>query len=129
MIAYGEFRAPFNKDTSDTRFVFYGMQYFLQRYLFRQWTMEDVERADKFYSTHNAGFTNYPYPKELFEKFVKEVSLWTIFLVYLNVSTTVTSRSSLRLSEMGLLPTSTYILLRMARFVHFSDPCLPNHHF
>jgi len=31
-----------------------------------------VEAADRFYSTHNAGFTAYPYPKDLFLKFVKE---------------------------------------------------------
>lgn len=33
---------------------------------------QDVEAAERFYSTHNAGFTPYAYPKDLFMKFVKE---------------------------------------------------------
>jgi nicotinamide phosphoribosyltransferase len=37
-----------------------------------QWTTEDVEKADLFYKTHNAGFQQYPFPKALFMKFVKE---------------------------------------------------------
>eukprot|EP01128_Nolandella_sp_AFSM9_P010696 TRINITY_DN743_c0_g2_i1.p1 TRINITY_DN743_c0_g2~~TRINITY_DN743_c0_g2_i1.p1 ORF type:complete len:532 (+),score=178.28 TRINITY_DN743_c0_g2_i1:62-1597(+) len=72
MIAYGEFRANFQRDATDSRFIFFGMRYFLENFLFKQWTLEDVEKADKFYSTHNAGNNPYPYPKELFEKFVKE---------------------------------------------------------
>ena len=27
MVAYGEFRSPFNHDTTDTRFVWYGIRY------------------------------------------------------------------------------------------------------
>ena len=29
--------------------IVYGLRYLLQTYLHRQWTREDVERADKFY--------------------------------------------------------------------------------
>jgi len=72
MVAYGEFRAPYDNDKTDTRFVFYGIRYIIDNYLNRPWTIADVEKADKFYSTHNAGFTPYPYPKDLFLKFIKE---------------------------------------------------------
>jgi nicotinic acid phosphoribosyltransferase len=44
--------------------------------LFKRWTVRDVERADLFYKTHNTGrdgsFCAYPYPKELFLKFIRE---------------------------------------------------------
>jgi len=71
MVAYGEFRSPM-KGMDDDRVVFYGMRYIYDTILNRQWTLADVDAADKFYSTHNAGFTLYPFPKELFMKFVKE---------------------------------------------------------
>eukprot|EP01080_Neovahlkampfia_damariscottae_P003703 gene3703-6592_t len=72
MVAYGEFRKPYKGLESDERLVFYGMRYFVETYLYKQWTLEDVDAADKFYKTHNAGNTPFPYPKDLFEKFVKE---------------------------------------------------------
>jgi nicotinamide phosphoribosyltransferase len=72
MTAYGEFRRGFNKDKEDTRFVFYGIRYIITKYVGVQWTLADVERADDFYKTHNAGFSAYPFPKDLFLKFVKE---------------------------------------------------------
>ena len=46
---YGEFRSGFDRDTEDTRMVVYGIRYLLETYLHRQWTIEDVEKADKFY--------------------------------------------------------------------------------
>eukprot|EP00878_Enallax_costatus_P024999 GHUV01026716.1.p1 GENE.GHUV01026716.1~~GHUV01026716.1.p1 ORF type:complete len:157 (+),score=31.78 GHUV01026716.1:226-696(+) len=49
MVAYGEFRQGFNKDTEDTRLLFYGMRYILENYVFRPWTEEDVEKADLFF--------------------------------------------------------------------------------
>jgi len=76
LVAYGEFRGPFEKDSTDTRFVFYGIRYIIETYLNRRWTVEDVENADKFYKTHNAGKTPYPYPKDLFLKFVNENDGW-----------------------------------------------------
>lgn len=72
MVAYGEFRAPYEKDESDTRFVFYGIRYVIENYISHQWTIEDVQKAEKFYSTHNAGKTPYPFPHELFLKIVHE---------------------------------------------------------
>jgi len=44
----------------------------VDHYLNRRWTVEDVEKAELFYSTHNAGKTPYLYPKELFLSFIKE---------------------------------------------------------
>jgi nicotinic acid phosphoribosyltransferase len=72
MVAYGEFRAPFNKDKEDTRFISYGMRHIVENYVACQWTVEDVEKADLFYKTHNAGNTAYDFPKDLFLKFINE---------------------------------------------------------
>ena len=46
---YGEFRAGYEKDKEDTRIVAYGIRYIIDNYVAKQWTMEDVERADLFY--------------------------------------------------------------------------------
>jgi nicotinic acid phosphoribosyltransferase len=72
MVAYGEFRKPYQTLEDDHRFVYYGIRYIVEQYLDKKWTEEDVVKADLFYKTHNAGFTEYPYPKDLFMKFVKE---------------------------------------------------------
>lgn len=71
MVAYGEFRKSF-PGIKDERIVFYGIRYIVENYLMHQWTEEDVAIADKFYSTHNVANTPYPFPKELFLKFVHE---------------------------------------------------------
>jgi nicotinic acid phosphoribosyltransferase len=72
MVAYGEFRGAFNKDPDDTRFVFYGIRYIIENFVAVPWTERDVEQADMFYQTHNAGFTPFPFPKDLFLKFVHQ---------------------------------------------------------
>lgn len=72
MVAYGEFRAPFNKDPEDSRFVFYGIRYIIENFVAIRWTARDVEMAEAFYSSHNAGNSSYPFPKDLFMKFVNE---------------------------------------------------------
>ncbi|CAG9465634.1 unnamed protein product [Pedinophyceae sp. YPF-701] len=73
MVAYGEFRRGFEKDVEDTRFVCFGMRYIIENYLLRQWTMQDVEMADAFYKSHLApGNTAFPWPRDLFERFVRE---------------------------------------------------------
>lgn len=70
---YGEFRHGFDKDDTDTRIVFYGIRYILENYLLKQWTMDDVDKCDAFFSTHLAPtFSSFPYPKDLFIKFIKE---------------------------------------------------------
>eukprot|EP00179_Madagascaria_erythrocladioides_P026307 CAMPEP_0198337530 /NCGR_PEP_ID=MMETSP1450-20131203/28694_1 /TAXON_ID=753684 ORGANISM="Madagascaria erythrocladiodes, Strain CCMP3234" /NCGR_SAMPLE_ID=MMETSP1450 /ASSEMBLY_ACC=CAM_ASM_001115 /LENGTH=510 /DNA_ID=CAMNT_0044042349 /DNA_START=74 /DNA_END=1602 /DNA_ORIENTATION=- len=72
MVAYGEFRKGWQGDKADTRFVAFGLRYFVEQYLHKRWTKQDVERAELFYKTHNVGFTPYPYPKELFLSFIEE---------------------------------------------------------
>eukprot|EP01121_Diplochlamys_sp_Union-15-3_P002672 TRINITY_DN1239_c0_g1_i1.p1 TRINITY_DN1239_c0_g1~~TRINITY_DN1239_c0_g1_i1.p1 ORF type:complete len:499 (-),score=88.04 TRINITY_DN1239_c0_g1_i1:113-1609(-) len=76
MVCYGEFRGPFEKDKTDSRFVWFGIRYIVQTYLERKWTKDDVENAEKFYQTHNAGFKKFPFPKDLFMKFVTENDGW-----------------------------------------------------
>src|SRR5688572_15369365 len=72
MVAYGEFRGNFQKDKTDSRFIFYGMRYIIENFVAVRWTEEDVEQADEFYRTHGAGFTPFPFPKDLFLEFVRE---------------------------------------------------------
>ena len=69
MVAYGEFRKPYKGLEEDERLVFYGIRYFVETYLYKQWTVEDVDAADKFYKTHNAGNTPYPCKKRKLKKF------------------------------------------------------------
>lgn len=71
MVAYGELRKPY-PDMDDDRIVFFGIRYIVENVLNHKWTVEEVEEADKFFATHNAGFTPYPFPKHLFLKFIQE---------------------------------------------------------
>ena len=48
-LQYGEFRHGYDKDEEDTRVLFYGLRYILETYLYRQWTVDEVERASKFF--------------------------------------------------------------------------------
>ncbi|KAJ1984516.1 hypothetical protein H4R34_000602 [Dimargaris verticillata] len=41
MVAYGEFRASFDRDPEDTRIVFYGIRYIIENYIAVKWTMEE----------------------------------------------------------------------------------------
>lgn len=50
MVAYGEFRAPFKRDKGDTRFVFYGIRYFVETYLHHQWTAEARAQRRRHFS-------------------------------------------------------------------------------
>ncbi|KAJ2369876.1 hypothetical protein H4S01_000730 [Coemansia sp. RSA 2610] len=70
--AYAEFRQGYDGDTEDQRIVFYGLRYVMETYVARQWTQADVDEAAAFFSTHNAGHTAYPFPEQLFRKFVRE---------------------------------------------------------
>mmetsp|Transcript_22958 Transcript_22958/g.53595 ORF Transcript_22958/g.53595 Transcript_22958/m.53595 type:complete len:583 (-) Transcript_22958:382-2130(-) len=71
MVAYGEFREPY-AGMGDNRFVFYGIRHIVENFLCRPWTEADVTAAEQFYSTHNAGGIPYPFPKDLFLKFIRE---------------------------------------------------------
>jgi len=70
MSAYGEFRKPMFDH--DYRCVYFGGRYYTETFLNRQWTMEEMDQAADFFSTHNVPFTPYPFPEELFRKFVRE---------------------------------------------------------
>lgn len=72
MTAYGEFRSSYNKDKEDTRLVFFGIRYIIENYIHVKHTVESVEQADQFFQTHNAGGTPFPFPKDLFLKFINE---------------------------------------------------------
>jgi hypothetical protein len=73
---YGEFRRGYKTDgvhdAEDTRLVFAGMPYIVASYLERRWTADDVEEAARFFMTHDAGGTPFPFPRHLFDKFVAE---------------------------------------------------------
>ncbi|KAJ2783880.1 hypothetical protein H4R18_001436 [Coemansia javaensis] len=71
-VAYAEFRHGLNKDAEDERIVFYGLRYVIEEYVQRQWTERDVDAAAAFFSTHNAGHTPFPFPRDLFLRFVRE---------------------------------------------------------
>jgi len=60
------------KDMKDNRLVFYGIRHYIENFVSRKWTLADVEAAEAFYKTHNAGGTPYKFPKDLFVKFVQE---------------------------------------------------------
>ncbi|KAI7836200.1 hypothetical protein COHA_009926 [Chlorella ohadii] len=73
MVAYGELRQGFDNDPADTRQVFYGLRYILENYVYRRWTLQDVEQADAFFAGHRApDFSAFPYPRDLFLKFIAE---------------------------------------------------------
>ncbi|KAJ3092991.1 hypothetical protein HK102_013265 [Quaeritorhiza haematococci] len=72
MVAYGEFRAGFNKDTTDTRLIFYGIRHVIEQYVAKKWTVQDVILAEDFFKNHGAGSSSFPFPKELFLKFIRE---------------------------------------------------------
>ncbi|KAF9282427.1 nicotinate phosphoribosyltransferase family-domain-containing protein [Linnemannia elongata] len=72
MVAYGEMRQAYDKDPSDNRMVAYGIRYIIENYVAKKWTLQDVEQAKEFFKTHNAGFTPFPFPEDLFKKIVNE---------------------------------------------------------
>lgn len=71
MVAYGSFRRSYEK-SEDQRILFYGMRYMIETYFNRQWTEQDVFESEAFFSTHLDGFLPFPFPKELFLKFIRE---------------------------------------------------------
>ena len=72
MVAYCEFRAPFQGDVEDQRFVFYGLRYVVEEVLSTPWTVEDVDAAERFFSTHSAGHSPFAFPRELFISFIRD---------------------------------------------------------
>ena len=72
MVAYGEFRQAYDHDEQDQRIVFYGMRYIIEQYVARPWTQADLVMAEQFFGTHNAGSTAFPFPRELFQRIIRE---------------------------------------------------------
>ena len=76
MVAYGEFREPMKgmmtNGMQDNRFVFYGMRHYVDNYISKKWTRDDLVMAEMFFSTHNSQSTPYPFPRDLFESFINE---------------------------------------------------------
>jgi len=74
MVAYGEFREPMKgmltNEEQDNRFVFYGMRHYVDNYISKKWTRNDLVMAELFFSTHNSQGTTYPFPRDLFEDFI-----------------------------------------------------------
>ncbi len=75
MSAYVEARRPFGRG-EDGRIVHFGVRYFVERWLMRQWTLEDVASAKQFFATYNAGGTPHPFPEDLFLRFIRENNGW-----------------------------------------------------
>lgn len=72
--AYAEARKGFLGDKHDKRLVVNGVRYFVERYLMRRWTEEDVEEAKAVMDTFGVGNTPHPFPEDLFRKVVKPKS-------------------------------------------------------
>jgi len=73
MVAYGEFRTGFDNDKSDCRIVWYGIRYIIEHHVSKRWTIQEIDKVDAFYATHMApGHGKFPYPRELFLRFIKE---------------------------------------------------------
>jgi nicotinamide phosphoribosyltransferase len=99
MSAYGEFRAPFkvlNKGggsgdsdlIKDSRIVFYGLRYYIQQFLARGITEDDIKRSEKFYAEHNMGGTPVSYPKKLFDR-IEELGYFPVKIQALPEGTVV----------------------------------------
>jgi nicotinic acid phosphoribosyltransferase len=72
MVAYSELRCGYNKDKEDTRILFYGIGYILEHYVNKKWSMDDIEKSEQFFAGHNAAFSSFEWPKDLFLKIVKK---------------------------------------------------------
>lgn len=61
----------------------------MDTFLCKPWTMGDIEQMGLFYETHMAPlYTQYPWPRDLFEQFVKENAGWVSLSPHLPTHTT-----------------------------------------
>lgn len=67
-VQYGEFRSGFDGDTEDTRLVAYGIQYIVENFVAKQWTMDDLDKAAKFFRYAKGGW--------LEKQYIPLVNLW-----------------------------------------------------
>lgn len=58
--------------TEDHRIVFFGMAWWYESMLSQPITWADLEEADLYLSTHGVAGQPYPYPRDLFEKIIRE---------------------------------------------------------
>ncbi|KAJ3124614.1 hypothetical protein HK100_011181 [Physocladia obscura] len=76
MVAYSEFRQPYNGDTEDARIVLYGIRYIIDAYLNKPWTQSDLDKAVLFFKTHRSSLDSttphapFPFPQHLFQKII-----------------------------------------------------------
>jgi len=107
MSAYGEFRKPFefkqvvglepaesdgpismvngkNKVKQkeidlihDSRIIFYGLRYYIEQFLSKRITEDDIKRAEKFYAEHNTGGTPYSFPRKIFNR-IEELGYYPV---------------------------------------------------
>ena len=95
MSAYGEFRKPFEHHNPvppffehafdeegrpdgvkpvtkeiirDDRILFYGLRHYIEQFISRAISEDDITRSEKFYSEHCAGGTAYPSPKKIMDR-------------------------------------------------------------
>ena len=98
MSAYGSFRKGFEifegegisrRDIiGDSRIVFYGLRYYIQQFLSRGITKEEIERCEKFYSQLNFGHQPASFPKKLFEQ-IEELGYFPVKIEALPEGTVV----------------------------------------
>ena len=72
---YACFRRGFSGDEADTRCVWFGLDWWLEKYLEPAWDpSKDVEGAAAFFETHLAGPAGgaYPFPKEILLRALRE---------------------------------------------------------
>lgn len=67
---YFSFRKPF--DPNDNRMVFFGMRWLIEKYFTKPVTQEDFDEAEDYFAHHNLGGTQYPWPKEDWQKIVND---------------------------------------------------------
>jgi nicotinamide phosphoribosyltransferase len=98
MSAYGSFRKGFEifqgegdaraDIIQDSRIVFYGLRYYIQQFLSRGITKEDIERSEKFYSQLNFGHQPASFPKKLFDQ-IEELGYFPVKIEALPEGTVV----------------------------------------
>lgn len=75
-MAYAEFRRSYEGDAEDERIIFYGLDFYLDKYVRRQWTLAELEATARFIAGHSPGGTPFPWPSDLFRRIVEDCDGW-----------------------------------------------------
>lgn len=67
---YYSFRKPF--DANDNRMVFFGMRWLIEEYFSKPVTQENFDELDYYLAGHNVGDTQYPWPKEDWQRIIDD---------------------------------------------------------